>query len=177
MVLRDSINTASIKMVNSYKAYEWMLKNKETIGEDDDDYKKHFFEAQQIFSVVDILLRCFIIEKHIPIYKEDKKIYITEETDGQICTTNQYCCGILAYNQDNPDKQWLTDVDFSCFVGDNKKIRNLNEHLGVMGVLQDLYQIYLNLNKVCNSLDDTEFKLNLKSNINRFDYADRKSVV
>ncbi len=171
MVLRDSINTASIKMVNSYKAYEWMLKNKETIGEDDDDYKKHFFEAQQIFSVVDILLRCFIIEKHIPIYKEDKKIYITEETDGQICTTNQYCCGILAYNQDNPDKQWLTDVDFSCFVGDNKKIRNLNEHLGVMGVLQDLYQIYLNLNKVCNSLDDTEFKLNLKSNINRFDYA------
>lgn len=158
-------------MKNSYRAYEWILRNKDTIEKTDDDYKRYFSEAQQVFSAVDILLRCFVIEKKIPLDKRGKKIIITEEIDEEIFNTHELCCGILAYNKENPDKQWLTDVDFSCFTGENKKTRNLNEHLGVVSALQDLYRVYINLNIICNALDITMLTLNLKADNNSFDYA------
>ena len=116
MILKDSVYTAVSKMKNSYRAYEWILRNKDTIEKTDDDYKRYFSEAQQVFSAVDILLRCFVIEKKIPLDKRGKKIIITEEIDEEIFNTHELCCGILAYNKENPDKQWLTDVDFSCFL-------------------------------------------------------------
>lgn len=171
MILKDSVNTAVSKMKISYKAYEWILKNKDSIEINDDCYKKHFSEAQQVFSAVDVLLRCFIIEKKIPMYKNSKKVFITEETDEQIFSTHEFCCGILTYNLENPDKQWLTDVDFSYFVGENKKARNLDEHLGIVSTLQDLYRVYFNLNVICNALDITTFTLHLEQNDNLFDYA------
>lgn len=169
--LSDSVSTAVSKMINSYKAYEWILKNKDSIEINDDDYKKHFSEAQQIFSAVDILLRCFMIEKNIPVYKNGRKIFITEESDEKIYNTHEFCCGILAYNKENPDKQWLTDVDFSYFIGENKKARNLDEHLGIVSALQDLYRVFFNLNIICSALDVTTFSLNLIKNNSSFDYA------
>lgn len=171
MILKDSVNTAISKMKNSYKAYEWILKNKDSIEKDDDDYKRYFSEAQQVFSAVDILLRCFVIEKKIPINKKGNKVIITERTDEEIFNTHELCCGILAYNKENPDKQWLTDVDFFCFTGENKKARNLDEHLGVVSTLQDLYRVYFNLNIICNALDVTMFSLNINANNSSFDYA------
>lgn len=73
MILKESIESAIMKINNSYKAYEWILKNRESISTDDHDYKKYFSTAQQVFSAVDILLRCFIIEKKIPIIINKKK--------------------------------------------------------------------------------------------------------
>lgn len=171
LVLKDSVNTAVLKIENSYKSYEWILRNKDSIEKDDEDYKRHFSEAQQVFSAVDVLLRCFLIEKKIPVYKKSKKIIITESTDEQEFKTAELCSGILTYNKENPDKQWLINVDFSCFMEENKKVRNLNEHLGVVSALQDLYRVYFNLNIICNALDVTSFSLNIKSNNSSFDYA------
>lgn len=171
MKLKDSVDTAVLKMESSYKAYEWILKNEDSIKKDDDDYKRHFSEAQQVFSAVDVLLRCFVIEKNIPVYKNGKKFIITEETDEEIFNTYELCCGILLYNKENPDKQWLTSVDFSYFIGENKKARNLDEHLGIVSALQDLYRVYFNLNNICAALDVTVFSLNLKAKNKSFDYA------
>lgn len=171
MTLKESIKTAVVKIENSYKGYEWILKNKDSIKKDDDDYKKHFSEAQQVFSAVDILLRCFVIEKHIPVYKNGKIIFISEGSDGVQLKTKEMCCAILAYNKDNPDKQWLTDVDFSYFTGVNKEARNLDEHLGIVSALQDFYRIYHNLNIICDALSDTMFSLSLNVNFKTFDYA------
>ena len=81
MILKDSVNAAVLKMKDSYKAYEWILKNKDSIEKEDDDYRRYFSEAQKVFSAVDILLRCFVIEKKIPVNKKGKKIIITEGTD------------------------------------------------------------------------------------------------
>ena len=123
-----------------------------------------------MFSAVDILLRCFVIEKKIPVNKKGKKIIITEGTDEEGFTAYEFCCGVLAYNKENPDKQWLTDIDFTCFVRENKKPRNLDEHLGVISALQDLYRVYFNLNIICKALDVTTFSLHLKPGNNSFDY-------
>ena len=171
MRLKDSVNTAVLKIENSYKAYEWILKNEDSIEKDDNDYKRHFSQAQQVFSAVDILLRCFVIEKNIPVYKKNKKIFITEGTDEKVFNTNDLCRGILAYNKENPNKQWLTNVDFSCFIDENKKTRNSDEHLGIVSALQDLYRVYYNLNIICDALDVTMFSLSLKTNNKSFDYA------
>lgn len=173
MTLGDSANTAIIKTKSSYKAYEWILKNIDSIEKTDEDYKRHFSEAQQVFSAVDILLRCFVIEKGIEIYDKREKDYITitEEKDNHSFNTNNYCCAILTYNEKNPDNQWLTDVDFSCFVGASKAVRNRDEHLGIIGALQDLYRVFFNLNKIFKALDCTEFSLNLTANRNSFDFS------
>lgn len=175
MILKESIKTAIQKTKSSYDAYEWILRNQTTVEESSEDYKSNFSTAQQVFSAVDILLRCFVIEKAIPVYRVTKTgfkpIRITEQTDDQEFKTSELCRGILAYNQAFPEKQWLTDVDFSCFTEDNKKIRNMDEHLGITGVLHDLYRVYFNLNKIYRALDMTDYILVLDTRKNTFDYA------
>lgn len=37
LTLKESIKTAVVKIENSYKGYEWILKNKDSIKKDDDD--------------------------------------------------------------------------------------------------------------------------------------------
>lgn len=171
MILGESVNTAIVKMKDSYNAYRWILANKNLAEKEIENYKSYFSEAQQIFSAVDILLRCFIIEKKIPIFRGNKEVFVTEETDNLFVTTTEFCCAILAYNKENPDKQWLKEVDFDYFIEDNKEPRNENEHLGITGELQDLYRVYYNLNMICKELDATEFSLSLEMNEERFDYA------
>lgn len=95
---------------------------------------------------------------------------VTEEMDNQLINTKELCSAILVYNSENVENMWLKDVDFSCFVEDSKNSRNLDEHLGITGALQDLYRVYFNLNKICRALTITDFTLNLKLNEKEFDY-------
>lgn len=171
MVLKESIDAAIIKMEKSYKSYEWLLRNPTSFKEDYHNYAEHFSDTQDIFSAIDILLRCFIIEKKIPMYAKNKQIIVTEQMDDYKFTTNDFCCGILAYNEKNCDSQWLTDVDFSCFIDDYKRPRNMDEHLGITGIVQDLYRIYHNVNKLCAAINATNYTLNINKTDNTFDYS------
>lgn len=162
--LQESLNSAIEKMENAKNAYEWLKKHEElerNVGLGDTrEQTKQFDIFKEINTVSDILLECFVIEKGIQCYCYYKK----KEEDNQIepvdvrnrkATIYSYdlCKSILYHNSQNPDQTYLQDVDFASFFDDSKHFRNLNTHTGVRGVLQDVYRIFANLNKILSALD------------------------
>lgn len=158
MDLKESLNSAIEKMENAKKAYEWLKRNGDT--SDTGEHTRQFDIFKEINTVPDILLRCFALEKGIPCYKTyhgRNGEFDVSSVDVRDLETKTYaynvCSSILYYNSLNPDKSYLEDVDFASFFEDSKEFRNLNTHVGVRGVLQDVYRVFTNLNKILLALD------------------------
>ena len=66
--LNESLNSAIEKMENAKKAYEWLKRNEETSNTQEQTEKFDIFK--EISTVPDILLRCFVIEKGIPLLSD-----------------------------------------------------------------------------------------------------------
>jgi hypothetical protein len=173
--LRESLNTAIEKMMNARNAYEWLKRNKET--SDTQEQTAQFDLFKEVSTVPDILMRCFVIEKGITCYKKKNDGITNEEVhDIQKLETAMYaynmCSSILFHNSQNPENTYLEDVDFASFFDDGKKVRNLNTHVGVRGVLQDGYRLFSNLNKILLALDCNTEKITvpLSEESEQFDY-------
>lgn len=152
--LETRIKNAILKVKKSYEAYSWILAN-DIDNIDSDGYVSHFSTVQELFSAVDILLRCFIIGKRIPVKPRGKKreIIVDETTDDIILETRAMCEAIVKYNRTNANDKYLTEVDFSYFIDASKKPRNMDEHLGKVCTLQDICRVYINLKKLCVAMD------------------------
>lgn len=165
--LQESLNSAIEKMENAKDAYEW-LKEQEKLEKnggtgDTREQTRQFDIFKEINTVPDILLRCFAIEKGITCYETLYKREGNErepqfnEIEVRNLGTKTYaydlCKSILYHNSQKPDQAYLQDVDFASFFDDSKEFRNLNTHTGVRGVLQDVYRIFVNLNKILSALD------------------------
>jgi len=163
MDLLESFNSAIEKMENAKTAYEWLKRNEEIC--DTREQTRQFDVFKEINTVPDILLRCFAYEKRIPCYEtsyDRNGQFSMSLIDVRDLKTKTYayniCSSILYYNSQNPDKAYLKDVDFASFFDDSKEIRNLNTHVGVRGILQDVYRVYNNLNKILLALDCNQEK-------------------
>ena len=177
MNLNESVNTAIEKMENAKCAYEWLKRNENT--SDTREQTRQFDIFKEINTVPDILLRCFVLEKGIncyePFYDENRN-FAPYQIDVQDLATKTYahkvCSSILYHNSIHPENAYLEDVDFASFFDDTKEFRNLNTHVGVRGVLQDVYRIFVNLNKILLALDcNTERKIvSLSEEPGQFDF-------
>lgn len=145
MDLFESVNTAIEKMQNASHAYEWLRRNIHT--SDTQEQTKQFDLLKEINTVPDILFRCYVLEKNIHYPGGNVKLLSTD------CYSKSLMGAILVHNQLNPSNKYLTDVDFACFFDDSKTARNFNVHVGVRGVLYDVYRIFENLNKVLLDLE------------------------
>lgn len=178
VILQESLQSAIEKMENARSAYEWLKRNEGT--SDTREQTRQFDIFKEITTVPDILLRCFVLEKGITCYEcnydKTKEKYAIFPIDVQDCDTKTYahkvCSSILYHNSEHPENAYLEDVDFASFFDDTKDIRNLNTHIGVRGVLQDVYRRFVNLNKILLALDcNTERKtVPLSEEPGQFDY-------
>ncbi len=168
MILEESVKNAIIKLQESKKAYDWILQHRDEVNEGTDDYHKKFNVLQQTFSAVDILLRCILIEYHIPFWKKSgnnySACYITATDEDVKIYAKDAVCAIAYHNSQNPEDQVLPDVDFSSLIGDNKNVRNLDEHLGKAGTMHDMNRVFINLNKILSILEANVDKIQLQLN-------------
>ena len=159
MNLQESLKTAIDKMKNAKESYGWLKRNVDI--SDSAEHTRHFDIFKQVTGVSEILLRCFLVEKNIDCYKyrKDKKtgdVTISVVSPQDLDNTfvlHELCGALFYYNSQQPTIKFLEDVDFSCFFNDVKKERNLNEHAGVRGVLQNIFRQFVNLNKILLALD------------------------
>lgn len=175
MNLQESLNSAIQKMENAKEAYEWLKRNEKE--SDTKEQERQFVVFKEINTVPDILLRCFALEKGIPCYeydRQEKEYYEVDVKDlATITYAHKICSSILYYNSKHPQNAYLEDVDFAAFFDEKKEIRNLNTHVGVRGVLQDVFRIFKNLNKILLALDcNTDRKtVSLSEEPGEFDFS------
>lgn len=173
--LSERIHNAIVKMGDAKKAYNRIIELYSDRDRSNDYYIQNFYAIQSnIYSAIDILLGCFVEEKQIQLWKVSKVngSREIEPLDGNFKSTKDYCHAILYHNYINPENQYLTDVDFECITVD-KNVRNQDEHLGIQKDLQDVYRIFLNLNKILLQLGANEKKITvrLEDEPELFDFA------
>ena len=176
--LCERVKTAADKMENAYEAYKWLV-NHESDIDNSKQYTEKFDIFKGLFSVADILLRCFIEEKGIICWKkigskEDSQYHAVDVShmDTKV-NLHELCSSILYHNVQKTGPKYLLDVDFACFFGTSKERRNLNEHIGVKGNLQDAYRLFVNLNKILLSLNCNKTRrcVHLFANKETFDFG------
>lgn len=167
------IETAIIKLRSARDAYYRIVEMCSDNDKKNEFYINNFSTIQEkVYSAVDILLGCFIEEKGITLWKFDNSSKTYVPLIGDHINTSDYCRAILFHNNNNPENQYLTNVDFNSILQD-KNIRNIDEHKGIQKDLQDIYRVFLNLNYILSSLDSNINRANiiLEDETNSFDFS------